>query len=525
MARKNVARAAGFIAIFTLLSKILGIAREAMIAAVYGPTMEVDTYKGAITIALISMTILGGALNTSLVPIFTEIGQEYGEKRKKEFFRKIYTGVFFLTIGILLVIVIFAKPLTKMVLWKFQGPQLDMAVYLVRLSAPMVIFMGMTYVFQGYLHSEQCFGPGALMGIPFNLMYFIYLGFFGKRFGMDGLMLASVSAAAMQALIQVPAVLHRKNSLRLKMPVHEPYLNKTMHMLLPIALGTSVIQIDVVVDKALASGLEEGSLTVLDLAFRLNEGIVAVFIAALVTVVFPMLSRAFQERNREKLVGMINRGITTVMLITIPATLGVVALSKPVVEVVFQRGNFDAHATLMTTSALMFYCMGMTGVGIRLFLSKVFYSLQKTTIPMYNGILTVACNVVLNFIFIRFMAHAGLALATGISVNIGSMVLYKAIHIRFPEMNTGKHLRDILKITLASAVMGGAVYGSYEFFRGRLPDGKLMTLGLTLACIAFGALIYGGCIYLLKVEEVDMVIEKVKEKLGRHKRLPKGGKG
>ena len=93
------------------------------------------------------------------------------------------------------------------------------------------------------------------------------------------------------------------------MPVHEPYLNKTMHMLLPIALGTSVIQIDVVVDKALASGLEEGSLTVLDLAFRLNEGIVAVFIAALVTVVFPMLSRAFQERNREKLVDMINRGI------------------------------------------------------------------------------------------------------------------------------------------------------------------------------------------------------------------------
>ena len=105
------------------------------------------------------------------------------------------------------------------------------------------------------------------------------------------------------------------------------------------------------------------------------------------------------------------------------------------------------------------------------------------------------------------------------------MVLYKAIHIRFPEMNTGKHLRDILKITFASAVMGGAVYGSYEFFRGRLPDGKLMTLGLTLACIALGALIYGGCIYLLKVEEVDMVIEKVKEKLGRHKRLPKGGKG
>ena len=106
--------------------------------------IKVDTYKGAITIALISMTILGGALNTSLIPIFTEIGQEYGEKRKKEFFRKIYTGVFFLTIGILLVIVIFAKPLIKMVLWKFQGPQLDMAVYLVRLSAPMVIFMGMT---------------------------------------------------------------------------------------------------------------------------------------------------------------------------------------------------------------------------------------------------------------------------------------------------------------------------------------------------------------------------------------------
>ena len=513
MAKKNVARTASFIAVFTLLSKILGLVREAMLAAVYGASWELDVFKGALTITMISMTILGGALNTSLVPVFTEIEKLHGQRRKKEFFNKLYSGVFFLTVGIMILLIVAALPLAKIVLIRFTGDQLELAAKLVRISAPMVLFMGMTYVFQGYLHSENVFGPGALMGIPFNLVYFIYLGFFGKTYGMNGLMITSVLAAVMQALIQVPAVVHRKNSLRLTIPRNEPYLRKTLNMVIPIAIGTSVSQIDVIVDKALASGLQEGSLTVLDFAAKLNEGIVAVFIAALVTVLFPLLSRAFQDRNKGAVVDILDRGISLIFLITIPATLGIIALSYPLVEIVFERGNFHAQATAMTQSALIFYCIGMTGVGVRMFLSKVFYSLQKTTIPMYNGILAVAVNIVLNLILVRFMAHAGLALATGLSVNLASIILYKAIKIRFPEMNSKKHLIDFLKIGLSSLVMATVVHFTYGALRMRLPVGNRMTLLATVICTILGVLIYALAVLVLRVDEVHMLRDRMRRKI------------
>ena len=162
---KRVAKLATFIAVCTLISKVLGVLRESGIGYVYGATSEVDAYKGAYTITMISMQILGGALNTGLVPIFTEIKTRHGKKRERAFFSKLYSGVFFLTIAIGLVLFFGAKPLVKLRLWNFPEEHLAFAAKLVRISSPIVLFMGMTYVFQGFLHSEDVFGPGALMGL------------------------------------------------------------------------------------------------------------------------------------------------------------------------------------------------------------------------------------------------------------------------------------------------------------------------------------------------------------------------
>ena len=508
---KRVAKLATFIAVCTLISKVLGVLRESGIGYVYGATSEVDAYKGAYTITMISMQILGGALNTGLVPIFTEIKTRHGKKRERAFFSKLYSGVFFLTIAIGLVLFFGAKPLVKLMLWNFPEEHLAFAAKLVRISSPIVLFMGMTYVFQGFLHSEDVFGPGALMGIPFNLCYFIYLAV-APGMGMEGLMMASIAAAFMQAAIQIPAVLHRGNSLRLVSPVGDEYLKKTITMLVPIAIGTGVTQIDVVVDKILASGLEEGSITVLDFASRLNEGIVAIFIAALVTVLFPMLSRAFEARNKKLLTSMIERGITIIFLITIPASFGIWALSSPLVSLVFERGQFGARETFLTTSALVFYCVGMTGIGVRMYLSKVFYSLKKTTIPMYNGILCIIFNIILNLILVRYMAHAGLALATGLAINIAAIILYKGIRIRFPELNVKKHAFDFTKITAASALMALGVNKVYGLISQALPASRGMMALSALLSVFCGVVLYTILILLFRVEEMKQVLRSVRKR-------------
>jgi putative peptidoglycan lipid II flippase len=507
MSKSNrIAQSAMMISTFTLMSKVLGFVREMLIAAKYGSGYETDTYFVAMTATTMIMTTIGSALNTSLVPVFTEVEERRGRKAKLKFLNNIFNVVFFISL-IIAILDFFISPLIiKIVASGFEGEQFQLAVKLNRIGLPIVVFLGFTYVFSGFLHSSQVFGPPAIMGLPYNLVFIIFLLFMAHKENIHALMIVSVLASSTQFLIQLPAVWHRGFRYRLDVDFRDIYIQKTLTLVLPVLLGSAVQQINTIVDKTLASGLVEGSISALSYSAKINDVVVSVFIAAITTVIFPMLSRAFSQGDNVQVKQIMSQGINIILLITVPATVGIMVLARPIVSIFFERGHFTPNDTIMTSQALFCYSLGLVGISLRLMLNKVFYSLQDTKTPMINGALAVGLNIILNLIFVRFIAHAGLALATSISTTFTSVMLFINLRKKIGSIGLKGYIRCLTKTLIAAMIMGAVVYFTFYGLTDSHNFNRIFESLILLLSVGLGAIVYFVLCILLRVKELKVLI-------------------
>lgn len=504
--KQNVAKSAAMIAIFTLLSKGLGFIREVMIASRYGSGMETDTYFVAMTATVIIVGTLGAALNTTLIPIFSEIGEKSGRKGQLRYLNNVLNLVFLSTLILAILGFIFSPLIIKLLAKGFEGQQFDLAVKLNRVGLPIIIFLGFTHVLSGFLHSKQIFGPHAIMGFPYNAVFLIYLFFFSKDTNIAILMGVSVIAASTQFLIQLPAVRHLGYRYSLNVNLHDPYLKKAMILIFPVLIGSAVQQINVIIDKTLASDLVKGSISALTYSSRINELIISVFVAAIATVVFPMLSSAFSRNEDQVVKDIFKQGVNIILIITIPATIGIMLLAKPMVFLFFQRGAFDDLATSMTSGALIFYSVGLVGASLRLMLNKVFYSFQDTKTPMVNGAIAVGLNLILNLILVGPLQHMGLALATSISTTITTILLFIALRKKLGPLGMGNMVLTFIKTLISALIMGLVVYLIYYKLGAILPEVKIVQMIMLLLSIGVGAIVYFILCLLFRIKEMKVLV-------------------
>lgn len=510
MSKKNrVAQSAVMISICTLVSKFLGFLREVMIASKFGSGMETDTYFVAMTATVIIVGTLGSALNTTLIPIFSEVGERYGHKGKLVYLNNIMNLVLIVTL-LMMAFGFFGAPLIVKILAKgFEGEQFHLAVKLNRIGLPIVMLLGFTHVLAGFLNSNQIFGPPAIAGVPYNIVFLIYLSLFAISPKVETLMLITGLATFFQFLIHIPAIKHMGYKFKPGVNLKDPFLRKAMILVGPVLLGSAVQQINVIIDRTLASELRDGSLSALTYASRINEMVIAVFVMAITTVVFPMLSNAFAKDDTEGVKEILGQGVNVILLVTVPATIGMILLAKPVVHLFFERGAFTSDATNMTSIALIFYSVGLVGSSLRLMLNRVYYSFQDTVTPMKNGAIAVVINIIFNLILVRKMEHAGLALATSISATATTILLFLSLRKKIGPIGLGQYLNAFLKTTLASLIMGFVVYVIYYKIGSFLPEGKIIQMAILLLSVLGGMVTYFCMCILLKVEELQLVISKI----------------
>lgn len=505
---KSLMRTAGMISIFTLISKGLGFLREIMIASRFGSGLETDTYFVAMTATVLIIGTIGTALKTTLIPIFSEVENKQGKEEKFKFLNNVLNIVFVLGILVIVLGYIFS-PLTIRILAKgFTGSQFDLAVSLNRIGLPIAMFLGLTHVFSGLLDSDEIFGPSAISGIPYNFIFLIYLLFFGKNTSIQTLMFVTVIATSTQLLILLPAVNHMGYSYKFKIDLKDPYLRKGMILVLPVLIGSAVQQINIVIDRTLASGLQKGSISALTYSSRINDMVIAVFIMAITTVIFPRLSKAFSNQDREGISKILGQGINTILIITVPATVGLLLLAEPLVNTFFVRGSFDLNDAYMTSQALIFYSLGLVGFSLRLMLNKVYYSFQDTKTPMINGAIAVVINLIFNLILIKPMGHSGLALATSISATATTVLLFLSLRKKIGPIGLRKYIICFLKTLAASLGMGVVVYLIYYKLGSILPITKLVQMLLLVASAGIGAAVYFILCMLFKVNELKMIFKR-----------------
>lgn len=511
----NLAKSAFWLMVVTMLSKVLGFGREIILGYFYGTSAYSDVYIVAMNIPLVVFSSIGVALVTTFIPLYQEALTSKGEERALKFSNNVMSIVVILSIILGVLGFVFAEPLVKLFAMHYTGEKLALAVKFVRIMIGGVVFIGLSNLMTSYLQIKGDFTIPGMIGFPNNIIIITSIILSAVTGNIYILAIGTLIGMLSQFLFQVPFAIKKGYKFKLTIDFKDEYLKKMLWLVMPVLIGVAVNQINAMVDRSLASGLEDGVITALNNANRLNGFVMGMFIATLGAVIYPTLSKLSTENNKEKFAESVANSVNCVNLLVVPASVGAMILATPVVRILFERGAFNDRSTMLTATALVFYSVGMVGFGLRDILGKVFYSLKDTKTPMINGIIAVVLNIVLNIALVKVMGHGGLALATSLSAIICIILLFISLKKKIGYYGQDKIRSTFIKTVVSSLVMGVVTYFVYKFLFGILGLGfiqEAISLGVS---IAIGGAIYLALIIVFKVEEVNMAIDMIKKKLKR----------
>ena len=512
---KKSAKSVGMIMVISLGSKVLGFFREALIASRYGSGAGTDTFFIALSAIALFSGIISQTINTTLIPVLSDVEVHEGKASKKSHFNNFLNTLLVVAILLTGLAFLLAPDIMSIVAKGFEGEQFEQAVSMMRVGLPILIVSTVVGSYVGYLQTEEKFTEAALTAIPFNFVYIFFLLFLATRFSIMALMVTSVVAEIAKLLVVVPNLKKLEYRYEWIIDLKDKYMKQVAYLIPPVLLSVGISDVNSMVDRSMASSLAEGSVSSLKYANTLNAIVYGVFISAIITVVFPMLAKEANARNYDRLKKIMQTSMNIVLLIMIPATIGMIILAEPAVKFAYQRGEFGDRAAWMTQTALIAYSVGLVGIGVKNLLVRIFYALQDTKTPMINSAYALVSNVLLNLLFVRYLDHVGLALATSLTTIFTAGLLLYELRKKIGPLGMSAMLQSSLKISISSVVMGVVVYVLYDYGVVALAPSRLVELILLGLVIGLGLLVYLACLYFFKVEELSFLIDNVKKQLGK----------
>lgn len=434
--REGLFKAAGIIAFVSIVSKLLGFARETSLAAVFGATYATDAYLVAQTIPMLVFAAVGAALGNTFIPVFSQVRQDRGREAAFRMASSVINATLVLSLGCVAVGEAFAGPLAHLVAPGFQGPVHALTVTMSRVMFPMVLFQGLSGILTGMLQTEGNFAVPALVSLAFNAVLIASILGLGPVFGIGAVAAGTVAAVAAQAVFQVPALVRLGYRWEPVLDLRDPGLRRIGALVGPVLVATAVGQLGLVVDRVLASSLAEGSVAALNYGNRLMGLVPGVFGLAIITVMYPTLAGFAAARDFARFGRAFAEAAKMINFILVPVAVGMAVLRVPLVRLAFERGAFDAQATEATAWALLFFCVGVGVFTLRDMANRAFFALQDTTTPMIVGAASVGINIVANLLLVGPLKHGGLALGTSLAGVFGVGVLLWRLRERVRALAT-----------------------------------------------------------------------------------------
>lgn len=489
----------------TLLGKVLGIVRDALLAYHYGIGTEATAFMAASSLPLNFFDFaLGAAIGSAFIPVFSEIRKHKGEKEGLEFANE-FVNLASLVALIVTIIGIYTAPFFIRLTAGGLTPETQiLAVNLTRMMFPMLVFTAMAFTFVGILQTYGEFNVPAAISVLSNLVMIVYFVFFNSRFGVEGMAITVIIGWFLQMAIQIP-FLHKKGY-HYKPTLHfkGTYLKKVGILMLPILISTWVQPVNVLVNQRFASYISGGSaIVILTLANKVFIIIAGVFILAITNISFPSMSKFMARDDLEGFSDLVRQSLRMIIFFMVPLTVGVCIFSPLIIRVLYERGEFNATAE--TASALIFYTFGIVFYGLREVLNKAFFSAQDTKSPMRIGVIGITFNIVMSAVLVRAMGVNGLALAATLSALLMSILLLIQFNQKIHKVLTKEEIVYTLKALVGSGIMGLAVY--------LINNGmdRLGTQGLARTILSAGvAIVIGIAIYFAWARIVGMSIPHMK---------------
>jgi putative peptidoglycan lipid II flippase len=504
---RSMARSAAVVGGATVLSRIMGLVRDIVLAGVLGTSVSADAFFAAFRIPNVLRRMFAeGSLAAAFIPVFTEIQSREGRQAALDLGYVVLSWLLLLLFCLSAAGILFAPQVVHLLTpgWIDDPGKFSLTVSLTRIMFPYILLVSLMALAMGILNAQGHFATPALAPVLLNLAMIASAVWASRALAEPafGVAVGVIIGGIVQVLFQIPSLWKRGFRYRWNLPLHHPELKRVRRLFLPSVFGSAVYQVNMVIITILASLLPHGSLSYLYYADRLFQFPLGVFAIAFGTAALPLMSRHAAEKDLGALQRTLSYAFRQVSLIMIPSTVALIVLREPLISLLFQRGRFDHLATTMSALALMYYGLGLWFVAEIRVVTPAFYALKDTLTPMKVASLAVAFNLFFCIVLMRPLGHCGLALALSLSsiFQFGILVWKLRPRLRGPQWL--ELFGPLPRTILASIGMGIICWlitrgvdwlGPAPFYE------KAAILGVS---IGLGMVAYGTFLYFLKVREL-----------------------
>ena len=519
-------KAASIVGLAVMCSRILGLIREQIFAALFGGGRAMDAFTVAFrTPNLLRDLFAEGALSTAFITTFSKTIATDGDGAAWRLANKVATMAAVVLSAICLIGILIAPLLVDLFAPGFDADKAHLTVMLARIMYPFILLVSLAALVMGMLNAKHVFGVPAMASSFFNLGSIaggVLIGrwldpHFGAR-ALVGLAIGTLIGGALQLAVQLPSLARLGYIFRPDFRWRDAGVKTILRLMGPAVIAASSVQLNVMINSMFASTLGDGPIFWLAIAFRLMQLPLGVFGVALATVTLPVLSRLVAAGDSVRFRSELARGLRLAFLLTIPATIGLIILAEPIISVLYQHGRFNAFQTEQAAAALRFYAIGLTAYSAMKVLVPAFYALDRRKTPMIVSFIAVGVNLFFNWLFTFRLGwgHRGLALSTGCVALTNFLLLYALMRRHVSHMHTGLLVTMLAKVLLAGVVLGAICWAGEHWLLGQWQVQATAPKAVALlATIAVAGAAFFAVAALLRISEVTHIFALVGERLRR----------
>ena len=517
------------VAAATMVSRFLGLARDMLVTAVFGTSALASSFYTAFTLPNLFRRLLGeGALTAALVPTLNE---ELKARQRAGAFALVNSVASWLLVVSSGVVLLSMAVLAGAMHLGPEAQALGLPAGTVRrwieaadfavILFPYLICVCLAAVFSAALQTLDRFLEPALSPIWLNIAMIVLLGgaaYGGWAVSLRGSMLwlcaGALLGGALQLIVPALALVREGWRPRFDFSIGEP-LRQIVRLMAPTVFGSAIYLINMAVSRFVGHSLNDSAVTVLNLASRLMELPIGVFAVAISTVIFPLISKFAAAGDWPNLAGAYRKGMRLILVVNVPAAVGLAVLATPIIRLLFQRGAFDAGDTAIMQPVLIVYAIGLPFFSFVNLVLRAFYAQKDTKTPVHAAVLSFVVNLALSGALMRPLGTVGLAIAGNVAIIAQAWYLQRALTRKHAAFHFDHLARDLGKVLAASLAMGAIVAAGWWGWTQLQPPRKAADLPGVLLLVTTGVAVYGAMIWALKIEgreDLAAVWVKVKAK-------------
>lgn len=497
----NLLKALATVSSMTLVSRVLGLVRDVVIARAFGAGLPTDAFFVAFRLPnLLRRLFAEGAFSQAFVPVLAEYRNARGDEETRALVNHVAT-LLALALIVVSVVGVIAAPLIIYVSapgFSADAQKFDLTVALLRITFPYILFISLTSLAAGILNTWSRFSVPALTPTLLNLSFIVFAVWLAPYFDPPVMALAWAvfCGGVLQLAFQLPFLLKIRMLPRLAWAPRGEGVRRILRLMGPAVLGVSVAQISLLINTIFASFLVTGSVTWLYYADRLMELPIGLLGVAIGTILLPNLSRRFVDGARDEYIRLLDWGLRLMVVLAAPCAVALAILAIPILATLFRHGEFSAHDVLMTRQALIAYSAGLVALVLVKILAPAFYARQNVKTPVKIAVITLLATQLMNLAFVWHLRHAGLALAIALAAWVNAGLLYWKLrqHGIFTPL-AGWPL-FLLKVAIALVAMAGVLLWAAAGSDFWLQAGFRERLERLALVILSGVAVYFGTLWL-----------------------------